>query len=356
MNGLIDRNKKVIKPRVGRKRLYAALVLLLIVGLLTIVSFFPEEEKQLRQEVRQAVVNTFPEEAAKAAGNYGLEAWADGHTDETLPASGGKAVVLIHGLDDPGLVWNVLAPALSARGFSVWCMSYPNDQPVLDSALLFASELRALKRSGIEEISIVSHSMGGLVSREVLSNPEIDYQNKVAGDEFPKVDGLVMVGTPNHGSVLARFRFFSEIRDQWVQMTENDGQLLGGWLDGAGEAKIDLLPGSEFLTTLNARPQPAGVRMLIIAGLISPWDDLELNQFLEGNLESETANEVSSAFKSVSEGLGDGLVSVESTRLPGIEHHTVAGNHLTMIRNLPKESERVPPSIPIIIEFLNGAH
>ncbi|MHC4718837.1 MAG: hypothetical protein ACYS5V_17895, partial [Planctomycetota bacterium] len=57
---------------------------------------------------------------------------------------------------------------------------------------------------------------------------------------------------------------------------------------------------------------------------------------------------------SLTRGLGDGLVSVESTRLEGIEHQTVEGTHLTMIRNVTEESERVPPAVPIIVDRLTG--
>ena len=56
--------------------------------------------------------------------------------------------------------------------------------------------------------------------------------------------------------------------------------------------------------------------------------------------------------KSMSGGLGDGLVNVESTRLDGIDHRTVHGTHLSMIRNLSKESSRIPPAVPLIIEYL----
>ena len=56
--------------------------------------------------------------------------------------------------------------------------------------------------------------------------------------------------------------------------------------------------------------------------------------------------------KSMSDGLGDGLVTVESTRLDGIEHRTVPGTHLSMIRNVLEESTRMPPAVPLIIEYL----
>jgi pimeloyl-ACP methyl ester carboxylesterase len=80
-----------------------------------------------------------------------------------------EPVVLIHGLDDPGQVWQILAPALLKSGFKVWLMHHPNDQPIVESARLFFKELKALKQRGVDRISIVAHSMGGLVSREMLT-------------------------------------------------------------------------------------------------------------------------------------------------------------------------------------------
>ena len=50
--------------------------------------------------------------------------------------------------------------------------------------------------------------------------------------------------------------------------------------------------------------------------------------------------------------LGDGLVTVDSTRLAGVEHITVDGNHLTIIRNPTESSDRIPPAVPIIIDRL----
>lgn len=68
---------------------------------------------------------------------------------------------------------------------------------------------------------------------------------------------------------------------------------------------------------------------------------------------SEDLDTIKSLLAAMTDGLGDGLVSVESTRLPGIAHMTVKGTHLTMIRNLTPDSERVPPALPIIIRYLN---
>jgi hypothetical protein len=51
-------------------------------------------------------------------------------------------------------------------------------------------------------------------------------------------------------------------------------------------------------------------------------------------------------------GLGDGLVTVESTRLEGVPHRTVDGTHLSMIRNITSDNRRIPPAVPTIIEQL----
>ena len=120
--------------------------------------------------------------------------------------------MLIHGLDDPGAVWQNLAPALVKDGYNVWLMHYPNDQPIVDSAYLFFMKLHGLKESGVNRLCIVAHSMGGLVSREMLTSPAIGYKTSVEKGQVPEVINLIMIGTPNHGSQLARFRIVTEMR------------------------------------------------------------------------------------------------------------------------------------------------
>jgi hypothetical protein len=92
--------------------------------------------------------------------------------------------------------------------------------------------------------------MGGLVSREMLTSPEIKYNRSVKNSQVSDVAALIMVGTPNHGSQLARLRVFTEMRDQLSRLAKGQASWLGLIIDGAGEAKIDLLPRSRFLTEL----------------------------------------------------------------------------------------------------------
>ncbi len=323
----------------------------LFAGLAYLFDFFPDEQRALRSGIRSAAEKAFPNQAEEAAKSYGLTFLGEG-------SSAAPSVLLIHGLDDPGRVWRNLVPVLLDEGVNLWQIRYPNDQPLLESSWFLLEQLPQLRERGVDEITIVAHSMGGLISREMLTSPEMAYSEKVADGEVPRVAGLVMLATPNQGSELARFRVFGEMRQQWIELLEGRGQLLGGILDGAGEAKLDLLPGSQFLTALNARPHPEGVRMLSIAGDVSPWAGMDFDRLEDHAPGSPPAAgqqllvDLGVLLKSMSDGSGDGLVSVRSTRLDGVPHRTVRGTHLTMIRNVTQGSSRVPPVIPLITEFL----
>jgi pimeloyl-ACP methyl ester carboxylesterase len=321
-------------------------------------NLYREEEKELRRQFRETVKEKFPEQTAKLFQTFGLFYF---EADPEAPRGGAldrRSVVLVHGLDDPGDVWQSLAPELVKENFNVWLMQYPNDQPIVESTQLFFEELKGLKQLGIHRISIVAHSMGGLVSREMLTNPELGYNRSAKDELVPQVAALIMVGTPNHGSQLARFRVFTEMRDQLSRLTKGQASWLAGILDGAGEAKIDLLPGSRFLTELNARPHPQGVDMLIIAGMTSPWKESDINRWISSlrqkvsDDQQKRVDELGKNMISMTHELGDGLVTIESTQLQGVSHRTVDGTHLSMIRNIASSSRRIPPAVPIIVDRL----
>ena len=333
-------------------------ILLLIGSWQLLVNLYREEEKELRRQLRETVKEKFPEQTAKLFQTFGLfyfEADPEAPRGRALDR---KSVVLVHGLDDPGEVWQSLAPELVKEDFNVWLMQYPNDQPIEESTQLFFEELKGLKQLGIHRISIVAHSMGGLVSREMLTNPEIGYNRSAKDELVPQVAALIMVGTPNHGSQLARLRVFAEMRDQLSRLTKGQASWLAGILDGAGEAKIDLLPGSRFLTELNARSHPQGVDILIIAGMTSPWTESDINSWVNdlrkkvSDDRQKWVDKLGKNMVALTHGLGDGVVTVESTRLQGVAHRTVDGTHMTMIRNIASGNRRIPPAVPIIVDRL----
>ena len=333
--------------------------IILLLGLYQLVShFYQDEEKVVRSSIRTAVKEAFPDQAETFSETIGLFQYGADPGTENSGDSPGSAIVLVHGLDDPGKVWQDLAPVLVNEGYDVWQFEYPNDQPLAESTALFFDELIKLRSHDIDRIDIVAHSMGGLITRNLLTSATIDYEGALEKQRVPRVDTFIMVGTPNHGSPIVKLRLFAEVRDHLARLVKGQAHWLNVIFDGAGEAKIDLLPGSHFLNELNSRSPPEGVDQLIIAGVTSPWDQEELAGLLDDyseklpGISSQGLETVKSAAASMTDGLGDGLVSVESTRLPGVPHITVQGTHLSMIRNLTSDSERMPPAIPIILQHL----
>jgi pimeloyl-ACP methyl ester carboxylesterase len=294
---------------------------------------FHREERKVRSGFRTLVEQWFPEEAAAARARYGL--WVFTAADQPpVPIAEAqvpqRVIVLIHGLDDPGRVWITLRPQLMDKGYTIVQLEYPNDQSIADSTRLAAAQFALVKQHGAERVDIIAHSMGGLIARDLLTDPQYDRA------VFPAVDRLIMVGTPQHGSTMAMMRMAAEWRDQFTRSVDEHVAppgFLGGIFDGAGEAGIDLLPGSEFLTVLNARPLPAVVKMTIIAGRVTP----QLGDAIEGAAET----------------IGDGCVSVESSKLEGVSDYTlVEGNHLSIVRNVTAGSTRTPPAVPIVMDRL----
>jgi len=349
--------------KIGNKNLWVILIVLgitLVVVIQVVRHFFREEERQIRTHIREAAKKEYPEAVNQLKAMYGLKPFDQPKTS-VKPNAQTSAVILVHGLDEPGKVWMNLAPALVEKGFSVWTMTYPNDQPIIESAQFFLECIKSHSLAKTKNISIVAHSMGGLVAREMLTHPSLSYVEKVDKKELPAVWQLIMVGTPNHGSELARFRIFTEFREQIIGLFNEKYHWIHGILDGAGEAGIDLTPGSTFLERLNRRPHPRNVNMLVIAGTMSPWQKNEIEDFahnLTVKLPEDTrvaVKEMENVLLSVSNEIGDGLVSVRSAQLTGVPLRIVQGTHLSMIRNIIADSQRIPPAIPIIIEQLHRA-
>ena len=304
---------------------------------------------------REALAEIFPELAAKAAAQYGMTIRRPPDTadDAPLPA---HVVVLVHGLDEPGRLWRDLVPALHEHGYTVLEFNYPNDQRIHDSAQLLYDELVACRRRGVERVSIVAHSMGGLVARETLGSPLMYRSDPRGGLARPGVARLITLGTPHGGSKLANLRAAAEVRDQVARAFSGDGMLFGGVFDGSGEAREDLLPDSTFITNLNARPLPKGVALTVIASSASPVTAEKIAAFeanLRRTMSAEAAREFTDSIRQVADGVGDGAVPIESSKWVGVDdYHLLQANHLTMIRNYLPQQKTVPPAIPLILERL----
>ncbi len=280
-----------------------------------------------------------------------------------------SAVVLVHGLDDPGWMWRDLAPRLLEAEHAVVRFEYPNDQPIADSTDFFAWELMKLRSLGVQRIQVVAHSMGGLVARDLLTRRAYYNGDGFGGDQFPTIDRLIMLGTPNHGSKMVWLRGLAELREQVYRWVSGTGSFDDALTDGLGEAGRDLRPDSDFLRRLNARPQPQHTTYTIIAGRVSPLSGQEIEslttrmkqlarsdaapQWLREWADLTDTTSASSMLEAAIGGLGDGVVTIESARLAAVDDFVVVeGNHISMIANLSRSSDRTPPAIELILDRL----
>ena len=289
---------------------------------------------------------------------------------ESIEHAPARLVVLVHGLDEPGDIWTDLAPAIVAGGDEIARFEYPNDQPVYPSAALFIQHLKAARSAGVEEISIVAHSMGGLVAFDALTRADGYNGDMSGGGTLPRVTRLITVGTPWAGSPWNRLQAVSELREQVQRWAEGESWDLRPLLRDAGDVKgragEDLGEKSKLVTELEARPTPRGLELTIIAGrIVAPnaadWSWVEESAVLRRVLGREAVEQLVSDIESVGGTLGDGVVPLESALARASDDAVVfEANHRGLIRNTPIDfatgaGTKGPPAIPLILERLGLA-
>ena len=200
--------------------------------------------------------------------------------EQKLPPMKGRGVVLIHGILRSSKCMSSMAETLEQAGFQTFRFDYPSTQVSIPEAAEYLHQtIESLE--GIEELYIVAHSMGGLVTRAYF-----------AEHHDPRFRRVVMVGTPNHGAELADLVY----KNFLVRTAAGPG---GQQLVTDREGLIPSLPAPkcEFAIIAGARNNPAG------------W-----NPFIPGD--------------------DDGTVTVESTRLVGAtDFSTVRSPHTSLLRN-----------------------
>ncbi len=321
------------QPRVVRRRVILVGALTIIGGIALTIGAFSFTSRGDSDSAAQRVAHW-----------HGLRVYSPGEGEsdwrqidpgETLDA---RVVLLIHGLDEPGSIWDELAPALGEAGHATVRFEYPNDQAISDSGELLDTALRRLRARSVERVSIVAHSMGGLVARDALTRPGFADREPEARSA---VDRLITIGTPHAGSPWAGMQWASEVREQAERLLGESApeaeDLYRFSFDGDGQAGADLRPGSPFLTDLNARPAPEDVEFTCLVGQV-----VTLPPGARGEL-------VALANK-----LGDGVVPVASAQLEGCEDVVfLSANHRSMIRSLALSPGKTPPpGIEIVLDRL----
>ncbi len=156
-------------------------------------------------------------------------------TPETVDGQHPKAgVILLHGLARTHRSMNPLAAYLQRHGYPVVNVGYPSRRHPVEVLARNAipPAVAELRRSGIDTIHFVTHSMGGILLRSYLSSKSL-----------PDLGRVVMLSPPNQGSEvvdhLGRYRWFR-------------------WLFGPAVAQLGTAPPDQPLC-LEALPCPVGI-------------------------------------------------------------------------------------------------
>lgn len=246
-------------------------------------------------------------------------------------------VVLIHGMNASSSVFIHMVPLLEQAGYGVLLYDYPDNRDLDATCPRFVEEWKAARAAtrDTRPWAVLAHSMGAMLARWY-----------VEGDEYSgDVSRLILLGPPNEGSPLAK----AQSVFQWLQGVElaQGAQVgaLSAYSEGLGEAAADLMPGSVFLRSLNARPRRAGVEYHILAGdvgFITKAQRVELETRLAGmrrlagvfgKLATVAVSDLPAQLDALADGTGDGVVPISSTKLAGVHDHVVIGeNHVALIR------------------------
>ena len=210
-------------------------------------------------------------------------------------AGAAECVILLHGLIRTATSMEPMQEALAEAGFETVNVDYPSrEYPIERLAPLAIDEGLAGCRSveGTETVHFVTHSLGGILVRQYLSVTDI-----------PELGRVVMLAPPNQGSKAA-----DELRDvpgfDWVHGPAGE-QL------GKGEGSVPLALG------------PAGFELGVIAG-------------------TGSIDPIGSA---VLDDPDDGKVSVEDTKIDGMDDFVVVSHSHAMIMRMPR-------TIGLTIRFL----
>lgn len=191
-----------------------------------------------------------------------------------------EAVILLHGLARSASSMEKIAQQLAKAGYQVLNIDYPSRAHPIEE-LAEQAITSALAQCKGKKVNFVTHSMGGILVRQFLSNHHIERLNKV-----------VMLGPPNKGT---------EVVDKLSN--------LPGFHFVNGEAGLQLGTGEMSV------PKKLG-KVNFDLGVIAGTQSINL---LLSSLIPDT---------------DDGKVSVENTKVEGMNDHIeMPTTHVFMMRN-----------------------
>ena len=133
----------------------------------------------------------------------------------------GRVLLMQHGYVNNGAVWFFTARALEARGYRVFTMDQPPFACIDTMGDLLAERVdEVLRITGATQLTLIAHSMGGLICRA--------YLRRHGGDN---VDQLITLGSPHQGT----FHAFLARGANGLQMRSGNV-----WLTALGESLVGI--------------------------------------------------------------------------------------------------------------------
>jgi pimeloyl-ACP methyl ester carboxylesterase len=233
-------------------------------------------------------------------------------------------ILLVHGLLSTPATWAPLyndlqADPLIREKYQFWFYFYPTSDPYLATAADLRQQLLKLRADldpegrdpALNDLVLVGHSMGGLISKlltidggddfwslvsnqplaDVRARPDVrsELQQVFYFERTPIVKRVVFLATPHHGSKLSP-SFLAQKALRFVQLPKT---LMAAADDLTKEnpnltvrqlpTSVDLLaPNAPALELLASRPRPAGVHYHSVVG-VAPTNDAVIERWLAGD-------------------------------------------------------------------------
>jgi pimeloyl-ACP methyl ester carboxylesterase len=288
------------------------------------------------------------------------------------PYQPGKIPVLfVHGLLSSPETWaplynDLLADPVLRQRYQFWFYLYPTANPYIVTAADLRDKLALLRQrldpqkkdAALDNMVLLGHSMGGLVSRLLTADSGIDFWSLVSTtpldqlqaspetkselqrvyyfERQPGVRRVVFLGTPHHGSKLSPslpariLRYFMRLPKNLVFVARDLTLANPGFLTNLKPESVpislDMLePGAPALELLAARPKPEGVRFHSVIGVAPPTNLVTLEKLLAGTRKEK----------------GDGVVPYTSAHLADVDSELIVPAEHTQVHSHPLAVQEV---------------
>lgn len=116
---------------------------------------------------------------------------------EVPPDDSRHLVLLLHGIFRSKDAFAGMTRGLRAEGYDVYAVNYPSTRQSIDA---HADQLDQLLGAleGVQKVSLVGHSLGGIVIRALLGRRQAAWQDRIS------VNRAVLIGSPNRGARIAQ--------------------------------------------------------------------------------------------------------------------------------------------------------